>query len=300
MIANIEASEFIEEDFIGAIERQLEKHVYSSWMTITRISQSSERHLGYDGVITSALPFYIQFKRSTLYRSSYSGKLSVDRKSAFGPEHSFYGFELHKNSKTGLYEQHNALHALSGSFPCAYVAPLFHRSKQLSDYKTRKPLRAYPWQYHNGLIHDGPAGLAYRARMFDMTVAICPHKHLPNPDPSHHYTYSRKLQACFHSDPEPLESRDQSFSRFLGSVLSSFELRNAEAASFGNLIERVGNLYPPEGRESLARFVRLHAPTADSWRVAYQLPATIQLAIVEDMLWQDFGIRQYVAHGTAV
>ncbi len=264
MADTVEASEFIEEDFIGAMERQLEKHVYSSWMTISRISQSSERHLGYDGVLTSALPFYIQFKRSTLYRSGYSGQLYVDRKAAFGPEHSFYGFELHKNSRTGCFEQHNALYALSKSFPCAYVAPLFHRTKQLSDYKTKKPPRVLPWHYHHGLIHDGPAGFAYRSRMFDMTVAICPHKHLPSPDPSHHYTYSRNLAVCFHSEPEPFESRQQSFARFLGSVMGAVERREAEAVSFGNLIEQLGNLYPEGGRGSLARYVRLHAPAADS------------------------------------
>lgn len=300
MTQTVEASEFIEEEFIGAIERQLQKHVYSSWMTISRISQSSERHLGYDGVLSSALPFYIQFKRSALYRAGYSGQLSLDRKSVFGPEHSFYGFELHKNSKSGLFEQHNALYALAANFPCAYVAPLFHRSKQLSDYKTRKPPRLYPWYHHRGVIHDGPAGFAYRARIFDMTVAIAPHKHLPNPDPSHHYTYSRKLEVCFHSTPEPFESRDRSFSRFLGNVMDSFEQRGTEPPRFGGLVERIAGLYPPERQEYLTSFVRLHDPTADSWRSVYELPATLQLAVVEDILWQDFGIRQYVAHGTAV
>lgn len=296
----VEASEFIEEDFISAIERELEKHTYSHWMTISRISQSAERHLGYDGVLTSALPFYMQFKRSTLYRESFSGKLSSDRKAVFGNEHYFYGFELHKHSTTGLFEQHNALHSLSAKFPSAYVAPLFHRSKQLADYKIRKPARLYPWLHHDAVIHDGPAGFIYRARMFDMTAAITPHKNLPSADPSHHYTYNRELDVCFHSTPEPLGSGSGSLGRFLGEVMTSFEESSLQPVHFGELVERVVGLYPEEARESLTRVVRLHVPTVESWRSVYELPAHIQLAITEDLLWQDFGIRQYVAHGTAV
>ncbi len=295
----VEASEFIEEDFIGAIERELEKNVYSRWMTISRISQSAERVLGYDGVLTSALPFYIQFKRSTLYREEYSGKLSSDRKAVFGLEHYFYGFELHKDSKTGLFEQHNALHALSANFPCAYIAPLFHRSKQLSGYKTRKHNRSYPWRYHEGVIHDGPAGTVYRARMFDMTAAISPHKNLPSADPAHHYTYNRELDVCFHSVPEPLGPRGGSFGRFLGGVISSFEQRDFAPPHFDELISLVARLYPAEARESLSRVVRLHAPTAESWQSIYELPKYVQLAVIEDLLWQDFGVRQYVAHTSA-
>jgi hypothetical protein len=300
VIQTVEASEFIEEEFIGAMERQLEKHVYSHSMTISRISQSLERDLGYDGVLTSALPFYIQFKRSTLYRGSYSGQLSHDRKAVFGAEHFFYGFELHKNPNSNLFEQHNALHALAAKFPCAYVAPLFHRNKQLSDYKTRRPTRTYPWHYHNGVIHDGAAGVIYRTRIFDMTVAINPHKHLPNVDPSHHYTYNRKMDVCFHSTPEPLEPRDRSFSSFLGGVMRSFEKSDFQTSRFDELINLVTSLYPEEARESLGRFVRLHTPSAESWQSVYEFPADIQLAIIEDLLWQDFGVRQYVAHGFAV
>ena len=299
MSETVEASEFIEEDFIGAIERQLEKHVQSQWMTISRISQSAERHLGYDGVLTAALPFYIQFKRSTLYRGSYTGKLSKDRASKFGSEHYFYGFELHKNATSGLFEQHNALHALHANFPCAYVAPLFHRTRQLSDYKKQKPPSAHPWHYHQAIIHDGPSSLVYRARMFEMTVAITPHKIIPNPDPSHHYTYNRKREVCFHSTPEPLGPRADSFSSFLSGVIDDFE--SAEQPSrLGELIRAVTSLYPEGAGESLSQYVRLHVPHAESWQAIYELPAILQLAILEDLLWQDFRVRQYVVHGVAV
>jgi hypothetical protein len=299
MTETVEPSEFIEEDFIGAIERQLEKHVYSQWMTISRISQSSERHLGYDGVLTAALPFYIQFKRSTLYRGSYTGKLRADRASEIGSENFFYGFELHKNATTGMFEQHNALHALHAKFPCAYVAPLFHRTRQLSDYKTRKPPLAYPWHYHQAVIHDGPSAVVYRARMFDMTVAIAPHKFLPSPDPSHHYTYNRKREVCFHSTPEPLGPSAESFATFLTGVLNDFE-RVEQPPRLGELIGAVTSLYPPDASPALSRYVRLHAPRAESWQAIYELPATLQLAILEDLLWQDFRVRQYVVHGVAV
>lgn len=300
MTGSVEASEFIEEEFISAIERQLEKHTYSHWVTISRISQSAEKHLGYDGVLTSALPFYVQFKRSTLYREAYSGKLAKDRSAPFGVNKFFYGFELHKDGKSGLFEQHNALHALSARFPAAYVAPLFHRKTQLTDYKTRKAPSAYPWYYHNGVIHDGPAGFVYRSRIFDMTAAIAPHKRLPTADPSHHYTYNRKLEVCFHSTPEPLEQARRSFSGFLSNVMRSFEEQRDDMPRVGNVAELVETLFPREQRSSLGRFVRMHVPTAESWQAIYELPTMLQLAILEDVLWETFGIRQYVVHGAAV
>lgn len=82
--------------------------------------------------------------------------------------------------------------------------------------------------------------------------------------------------------------------------MTSFEESSLQPVHFGELVERVVGLYPEEARESLTRVVRLHVPTVESWRSVYELPAHIQLAITEDLLWQDFGIRQYVAHGTAV
>lgn len=136
--------------------------------------------------------------------------------------------------------------------------------------------------------------------MFDMTAAIAAHKHLPNADPSHHYTYNRELNVCFHSTPEPLGPRGGSFARFLGDAVNSFEESGLEPVRFGGLIELVAGLYRTEAHDSLSRTVRLHAPTAESWQSVYELPAHIQLAVIEDLLWQDFGIRQYVVHGAGV
>ena len=70
--------DFIEEDYISAIETALNRcyYYFDKNIEIRRISQADENELGYDGVLNTIVPFYIQFKRSDFYSPRFIFTLS--------------------------------------------------------------------------------------------------------------------------------------------------------------------------------------------------------------------------------
>lgn len=305
MLPTNESCEFTEEAFISAIERELQKHTHSQHLTISRISQSKERGLGYDGVIDYVLPLYIQFKRSHLYRGSFTGKLATDRKTKLGDEHLFFAFGLHKDRHTKLFEQHNALYALSQNFPACYVAPLFHKSSQLKALKTGKCGQfGYPWRHERLYIHEGPVAVVTRARMFDMSISITPHKHIGAPDPSHHYTFDRKRRTFFHSTPEPIEPSGQTLSEFIRQATDRLDATDGTDMAM-EAVRAALSLLGDQGLDVLSQHVSANIPEqvgeiGSSNDLIYELPNSLQLKILEDLFWKEFGITQLVVHGVAV
>ena len=103
--------DFIEDDFISALETGLNRTFYykDKLIEISRISQTNENELGYDGVLTTLVPFYLQFKRSAFYSPQFTGELMKNRKAVNLPvKNGFYAFDLLK--KEGKYAQHNTGH----------------------------------------------------------------------------------------------------------------------------------------------------------------------------------------------
>lgn len=304
MLPTNETCEFIEEDFIAAVERELQKHTHSQNLTISRISQSEERILGYDGVIDYVLPLYIQFKRSHLYRGHFAGKLATDRKSKLGNEYFFFAFELHKDRHSKLFEQHNALYALSQKFPACYVAPLFHKATQLNAYKTGKGNNfGYPWRHEYLYIHEGPTAVVTRARMFEMSISIIPHKHINSADPSHHYTFDRKKRVFFHSTPESIEPSGQTLWQFIRQATERPSAPNSTdvvADAMRAALELLGD----QGFEVFSQHIAANVPVqAEGMSISkdtiFELPNSVQLQILEDFFWKEFGITQLVIHGSA-
>ena len=104
--------EFIEEDFISAIETAISRSYYykNKFVEIKRISQADENVLGYDGVLNTIVPFYIQFKRSDFYSPNFNGQLTTERKELSLPvNRGFFAFALLR--KDNRYEQHNAIYS---------------------------------------------------------------------------------------------------------------------------------------------------------------------------------------------
>lgn len=217
--------DFIEDDLICGFETVLNRPGYLRYpVEISRISQQDEKEIGYDGVLTSIVPFYIQFKRSTFYTPSFTGKTMIDRqRSRLSTNRGYYGFNLHLNKKSEP-EQHNKLFTLSQISKAIYVAPLFHKKIQLSKYKMQDNF--FPWEYRDIEINDG---LFRRipiksVRFFHDLITIPPHKHISDDLVNHSYTYSRDLDICFHSDPEVIDSDGRNlFSVFLYEILSNQE-----------------------------------------------------------------------------
>jgi hypothetical protein len=107
--------DFIEEDYISAIETAISQCIHPGYkVEISRISQDEENDLGYDGVITTLVPLYVQFKRSIFNTPQFQGKVAKDRASCgYTNRSGFFSFTLHKDRNSKKYDQHNTLHTLS-------------------------------------------------------------------------------------------------------------------------------------------------------------------------------------------
>lgn len=175
-------ADFIEEDYISAVETMISRSAYAhnkKFIEISRISQDQERGLGYDGVLTAIVPFYVQFKRSQFYTPAYSGKLSKDRQKVFGkPLNSgFLAFKLHRDRHTQMYEQHNAMWKLSQYSSAAYVAPLFYKKRDLTALKQREV--DLPWEYRQLKVRDRVFRMGYplkAVRTFKDSIVVIPHR----------------------------------------------------------------------------------------------------------------------------
>lgn len=219
-------ADFIEEDYISAVETMISRSAYAhnkKFIEISRISQDQERGLGYDGVLTAIVPFYVQFKRSQFYTPAYSGKLSKDRQKVFGkPLNSgFLAFKLHRDRHTQMYEQHNAMWKLSQYSSAAYVAPLFYKKRDLTTLKRREV--DLPWEYRQLKVRDRVFRMGYplkAVRTFKDSIVVIPHREVKDKEPSHHYTYDRAIKnVAFHSDVEFVESPQYNLADFVSSVL---------------------------------------------------------------------------------
>lgn len=206
-------AEFTEEDYISAIETMIARSEYTKnkqYIEISRISQDRERELGYDGVLTAIVPFYLQFKRSTFYTPLFTGKLAVDRNKSFSADKNigFLAFGLHKDRHTKQYDQHNAIWNLSKATSAAYVAPLFYKTRDLTSLKSLASF--LPWIYRHHKISDMISRsdyITHAIRTFRESIVIEPHREIIDKSPSHHYSYDRAMKnIAFHSNIEPVQT----------------------------------------------------------------------------------------------
>lgn len=222
MAVNFRESEFTEEDYIAAVERGLGNSTYPKYaIEISRISQDKENALGYDGVLESLVPFYIQFKRSKMYHDTYEGPLARGRTDVGLPNgRGFFSFSLHKDRHSSSYDQHNALFNLSTHSLTAYVAPLFYKRDRLSNFKKRFDL--YAWHY--GAIRvfsnsrQAPV-LFPNIRLFTDSISIPPHAEVIDNAASHHYSFDIARTVCFHSKPTLLNGTQKTFSEFMAQAI---------------------------------------------------------------------------------
>ncbi len=301
-------SEFTEEDFISAFETVLSHCTYHyDELEISRISQDDERELGYDGVLTSIVPFYIQFKRSAFHKPEFRGQLSDDRTHVgFSNFRGYYSFNLHRYKKTRVHEQHNALYKLSSNSTAAYLAPLFLKKSVLSRYK--KYRINYPWNYASALIYERnrPSLLINNIRIFQKTITIPPHRHIADKKP-HAYTFSNNGETCFHSEPEHVENYIKPFDVLLNSIIEQLlDLRKSEKQIIRVIIDILPELF--DLNWASARFNSIMKSylleldlIPDKTRmnvsdfIQNKLLEHDLLFFVEHVLKEEFNIIQYVA-----
>lgn len=315
--------EFIEEDFISAVELVVSHAGYPGYpVEISRVSQDQERYLGYDGVLTSLIPFYLQFKRSVFHTPQFTGKTARDRLSCGYPSRrGFFSFALHKDRVTKGYDQHNALHTLRRHYDAAYVAPLFYRKEALTRYKMLAP--RFAWTYDDIRIRlpsDGDVDTLFRnVRILHETMTIPPHLPISDHVPSHQYSYIHDGEICFHSQARPLDFPPRTLHEMLTDVLRRLteegeprtrryyetqRHRSLEHAAMVVLLlpSMFGSNWETRSFRSMlkAYLVDLDVVTP-TWNgnirhfLEEKLGTMDRLLLTESILWNEFRIVQYVA-----
>ncbi len=301
--------DFIEEDFISAIETSLNRSIYyrDKSIEIRRISQADENELGYDGVLNTIVPFYIQFKRSDFYSPHFSGQLSIDRKNVSLPvDKGFFAFELLRKDKK--YEQHNAMFRLSQLSKAAYVAPMFYKSSDLSKLKAQAK-EMLPIFYDDIIFYHPIHRRHFTFKnlvIFKKSITIPPHALINDTNASHHYSYSRENKVGFHSEPINLDhSKSQSFYYFVQEVFN----QNGKESTV--VVDSIYNLLPElfgyeKGStdflailESSIRRVSIVDPETSINSIIEKLDTIDKLIILEDILYHYFNIRQFVKYDNA-
>lgn len=309
MHGNIRKPDFIEEEFISGFETILARAGYPRWqLKIKRISQSEENLLGYDGILNSLVPFYIQFKRSSFYLPQYDGKLKTGRDDKSLPTgRGFFGFSLHRDKKSEEFLQHNALFRLSEINKAAYVAPMFYKRERLEEFKSMD-LRL-PWSYQDLLIYESNVANSFpfkNARSFKDCATVPPHKLIEkHAEPSHHYTYTADGNLCFHSDPEIPKEPMSTFYDFINTIERSVAAKERNSNSLRKLIDLLPRLYGLSWENlSFDSFVgsNLSDLGLDTSRQSSPIRERVNaldefssLLLLEEMLYRDFNIVQYVA-----
>lgn len=300
--------DFIEDDFISALETGLNRTFYyqDKHIEISRISQSDENELGYDGVLTTIVPFYIQFKRSDFYTPNFAGKLLSDRQQVSLPtDKGFFAFELLK--KKNCYGQHNAMYKLSQRAKAAYIAPMFYKKADLTKLKNSAH-EHIPAYYDDIVIFDHHFRRHYNYRnvlLFKNTITILPHTEVIDNETSHHYTYCRQNKIGFHSEPINLDnSKSETLYYFIQNIFrqdsrskeiifqtdsifnllpSLFELE-MDSKEFDSILEASINRVSIIEKETNIKSLKERLDTLD------------KLIIIEDILLQYFNIRQFIKY----
>jgi len=303
--------EFIEEEFISAVETVISNAVYPRhFIEISRVSQDEEHGVGYDGVINSFVPFYLQFKRSTFHTPQFDGKTAKDRAACgYGNRNGFFSFTLHKDRVSKGYDQHNKLFALQQQFSTAYVAPLFYRKNALSQYKLLTP--GFAWSYQNLNIATAanpryPVALI-DVRIFHETMTIPPHAPVTDHLPSHEYSYSHNGDICFHSKATPTDGPRKTLYDLLAGILHSLvESQTPLHVQSLAVIEMLPKVFSAEWKSRLFRsmlksyMVELDILPA-GWNgdlphfLSNDLGTAARLMLSEAVLWGELRIAQYVA-----
>jgi|GEM_PF-2329569 len=302
--------EFIEEDYISAIETAISRCIYPRYFVeISRISQDEERTLGYDGVITTLVPFYIQFKRSTFHTPQFQGKTTKDRESCgYSNRCGFFSFTLHKDRNSKKYDQHNALYSLSQHAKAAYVAPLFYKRSKLS--RLKEWTHPYPWYYDDVVIVQSSTPhvpVVFRnVRVIMDSITIPPHAPIVDHTPSHEYTFSRNGNICFHSKPLPLDIPRTTLHEFIVQLVRSAQVQEQRRFDDGRwLFKVIPELFHTDWRSrGLKGTIKSYLVELDllpaTWSgdlhsfVFEEMDAASRFLLAEVLLQNEFGIMQYL------
>ncbi|WP_157844211.1 hypothetical protein [Chryseobacterium sp. Leaf180] len=298
--------DFIEDDFISAFETGLNRTFYyqDKYIEISRISQSEEYELGYDGVLTTIVPFYIQFKRSDFYTPNFSGKLLTDRAHISLPvDKGFFAFDLLK--KKDNFGQHNAMFRLSQVAKAVYVAPLFFKKADLT--KMKNYAYEYIPVYYNDIdIFDSHLRRHHNFRnvlLFKNAITIPPHAEVTDDETSHHYSYCRQSKVGFHSEALNLDdSKSETVYYFIQNIFKQekrYNEINSQVESIFNLLPGFFELeiHSKEFDNILEASINRVSIIDNDTNIKLlkdKLGLLDKLLVIEDILFHYFGIKQFI------
>ncbi len=303
-------SDFIEDDYISAIETAISRCMYPRYFVeISRISQDEEKDLGYDGVITTLVPFYIQFKRSTFHTPQFQGKTAKERATCgYANRCGYFSFMLHKDRNSKKYDQHNALHVLSQNAKAAYAAPLFYKSSELS--RLKEWAGFYPWHYEDIAIIDSSdptAPFFFRhVRVLKDSITFPPHAPILDHVSSHEYTYSRNGDLCFHSEPLPIDTPRKTLQEFLEEIVRHAYSQEQRRFDDGRwLFKVIPEMFHADwNSRSFRSIIKSYLVELDllpaTWNgnlfnfVFDDMDTSSKFLLAEALLQNEFGISQYI------
>lgn len=238
--------QFDEAELITLIDRlvRFAPGLYGGNARVRQITQKQERYKGgYDAVVSSVLPFYVQAKTASFHREqSTSDIISARKNLGVNASPGAFSFYLRKHKGTTEPLQHNALYWMSLRSMAAYVCPTFWSETSLDLHldNALTASRKNMWSYQEmEYLETGKRQKAkISARHFSGLFTIVPHRLVEHY--LHRYSYCNKPNSAvvFHSEPEHVPD-SKTLSGFLSSVefppKYSTENKYISVKSFGNL-----------------------------------------------------------------
>lgn len=215
------------EETVSVVLQMFLSVAFFPWLppAITLFSANRERILGVDGRIGSRMasfrPFYMQFKRPSLYSSRGTSEVMQYRNSnGFLIEPSVLYFRLRARRQNQHDSQHNILVRLGdrlrnrGLGDAAYVCPLFMDQQeymmhiQVSALLFRRWLGPEPWFPDDVEVNDAQTLSSYflNVPVFPAHVSIPAHRRVQ--DQNHSYSFTNRGEGILFHSPERVEDGD--------------------------------------------------------------------------------------------
>ena len=184
-----------------------------------------ERNLGYDMLIQTFIPIYLQIKRSDYFPQNDHSKIMCKRRELnLNDVGGAYSFQLHVDALDNEYNQHNLLVDLNKNNCYArYIAPLFYEKSVLEKLSYAKESLLYwePFVYRCLKDYEDLDSFYYWRDYFrnDMSITVLPHKKVfKEVGCVHKYVFNREGYISFHSEPEMLEESGVLLAEFLSEI----------------------------------------------------------------------------------
>ena len=301
----ISPAKFDEAELVTLIDRLVRSApgLHGGSATVRQITQKQEKYRGgYDAVVSSVIPFYVQAKTASFYpENSRSDIIRIRNDLGVNCSPGAFAFPLRRHDGTDEPLQHNALFWLSLRSMAGYVCPTFVSEstleRRLNEALTVQRHQIWTYDDLNYFEQGGVSVNKIRTKHFRGLITIIPHRLVDNY--KHRYSYTNELSpdVVFHSEPEKvkgvynfgkfieeffLDSSDFSYNQKKISIFSVDEIRDQQLKWIEEALENKA-----EGVRITPADASLALATAGISSVArFQRPNSV-LSFLKKMDWMD-------------